>query len=191
MHGSGNLGSVGYSGRSHFVWPAPLSPHTLHAMLALRILSGLVVAGLVTVAAASCSSGPPASRPASAGGPSTASARAGSCPAVGDTSFQWPARVPAGFPVPAGAKLQQTRRLPATEGRKPGTVVSVLVPMGLRPSVVYARQLLGRSGFTIERGDAEQDEADLPFHRAGLAGQFKLREQGPCSTQWIVTIVST
>ena len=97
--------------------------------------------------------------------------------------FSWPAPVPADLPAPAGGAITATRRLAAG-----GVVVELRVPDSLRGQVGFVRTAFPAVRILPGRGDAEEDEADIPFRRGTLSGQLRLRSTGPCSTSWILTV---
>ncbi|MGB9378284.1 MAG: hypothetical protein WCB04_12300 [Mycobacteriales bacterium] len=78
---------------------------------------------------------------------------------------------------------------PASPGAKAGVVVSVTVPTGLHEEVVYVTRTFPLAHFVLGRGDAEEDEADIPFRRADVTGQLRLRRTGECATTWILTLL--
>ena len=63
------------------------------------------------------------------------------------------------------------------------------VPAGLHEEVVYVTRTFPLAHFVLGRGDAEEDEADIPFTRADVTGQLRLRRTGECQTTWILTLL--
>lgn len=100
----------------------------------------------------------------------------------------WPAAVPRDFPKPPGAILTAVKQLPPKSvDAKPGVVVSLTVPAGLHEEILYVNRTLLAARFALGRGDAEQVEADIPFTRADVTGQLRLRRATTCRTTWILT----
>lgn len=142
---------------------------------------------LALVACSSSATDPKGSDPASAGTDVT-SARSVCTAATG--SLTWPAAVPRDLPKPPGGKVTAVKKLPPpTAGGKAGVVASLTAPAGLRDEVVYVNRTFPLAHFVLGRGDAEKDEADIPFTRADVTGELRLRRTGECQTTWILTVL--
>ncbi len=124
--------------------------------------------------------------------PSTARTTGSACADAAPGTLDWPAKVPRDFPKPPGATLTAVKQLPPTTSRaRSGVVVSLTVPAGLREEILYVNRTLPATHFVLGRGDSEQEEADIPFSRADVTGQLRLRRGTPCSTTWILTVLPT
>jgi hypothetical protein len=66
--------------------------------------------------------------------------------------------------------------------------VQFTTALSLRESVLFVLEKFPKAGFTLGRGDAELNQADAPFARAGFFGQVRISGQGPCSTLWLVAV---
>ena len=111
------------------------------------------------------------------------------CPRVSGT-LNWPAGVPRDLPKPPGGMVTATKKLaPSSAGGKPGVVVSARAPASLHDEVVYVTRAFPLAHFVLGRGDAEKDEADIPFSRGDVTGQLRLSRTGKCATTWILTLL--
>lgn len=77
----------------------------------------------------------------------------------------------------------------STAGAKGGVAVEVDVPDSLRSQVLFVHASFPRAHLVLGRGDAEEDEADIPFTRSDVNGQLRLRSSGACHTTWILTVL--
>lgn len=87
------------------------------------------------------------------------------------------------MPRPPGGRVTETKTVAH------GMVVEVTVPSSLRQQVVFAEKALPKAGFTLARGDAEADEADIPFRKGSVSGQLRIRAGGACRATWILTVL--
>lgn len=137
---------------------------------------------LIAVAAPACSSSAPTtSRPTNA---TPAGPTAKACPSAAPAHFRWPTPIPPGTPRPDGATLGDRKQLPVG-----ATVVEVDVPDGLKAQITFVERTFPAAGYQLLRGDAEQDEADIPFRHGTLAGRLRLQGDEPCRTKWILTVI--
>lgn len=155
----------------------------------MRLVSPALISAilLALVACSNSAAGPGESNRSSHG--SDGSAPASACsPARG--TLKWPAGVPRDLPKPPGGMVTAMKKLaPSSAGGKPGVVVSVNAPASLHEEVVYVTHTFPLAHFVLGRGDAEQDEADIPFSRGDVTGQLRLRRSGECATTWILTLL--
>jgi hypothetical protein len=156
----------------------------------VRRLRLTLAAALLPTVVASCSSG---SAPSAAGNAPAITTTLGSACAATPTTpgpLTWPAAVPQDFPKPPAATLDAVKQLQPKSGHKhPGVVVSLTVPASLQDEIRYVNRILPAAGFALGRGDAEQAEADIPFTRADVTGQLRLRRATTCRTTWILTVL--
>ncbi len=140
---------------------------------------------LALVACSSSAAGPSESNRSSHGSGSSGPA----CAAVSGT-LTWPTGVPRDLPKPPGGMVTATKKLaPSSAGGQPGVVVSVNAPASLHEEVLYVTRTFPLAHFVLGRGDAEKDEADIPFSRADVTGQLRLSRTGECATTWILTLL--
>jgi hypothetical protein len=142
--------------------------------------TGLLVAGVVMVA------GGCAAQPASPAGPSPAVAPTGTstlaaCPRPTGAAALWPVGVPAGVPLPPGSTIDTATTDNGTQR------IRFHLPLSFRESVLLYLSGLRDNGFTVGTGDAEAEEADIPFSGKGAELSLKLRAlPDPCLTEGVL-----
>ena len=89
--------------------------------------------------------------------------------------------MPADLPAPPG--------LTVTGVQRPNElVVHFRHPTDLRSAVQYWLAALPRQGFVLGTGDAEAEEADIPFSRGPLRGRLKLSVTGACTIDGLLAL---
>lgn len=68
------------------------------------------------------------------------------------------------------------------------TIVQFETPLSLREAVLFVLGELPKAGYTLGRGDAEVNQADAPFARAGMFGQIRINGTAACNTTWLVAV---
>ena len=156
----------------------------------MRLLgTALISAPVLALVACSTSTAAPRGSDSASASIDVTSARS-ACPAATGT-LTWPAAVPRYVPKPPGGTVTAVKKLPpASPGGKAGVVVSVTVPTGLHEEVVYVT-LLDVSARPLRPwpGRRGGGRADIPFRRADVTGQLRLRRTGECATTWILTLL--
>ena len=150
---------------------------TIGAVTRLLLATCVGAVGLVT----GCSSASTAARePATS---ADAGPTAAGCPVVTTARFDWPADYPKDLPQPPAATPGRVSRTP--DGL---TLTRFTTATSLAQGVSFVRTQLERTGFHPGPGDAEDDEADVPFAKGGVRGVMKMISTGTCSTSWLVAI---
>jgi len=94
--------------------------------------------------------------------------------------------VPPDFPKLPGAAVSSTKQTP--DGL---TIVQFRTATALRQGVLFAVQSLPRAGFALGRGDAEANQADIPFTRATVTGLLRGNAVQACATEWLLAVTKT
>jgi hypothetical protein len=131
----------------------------------------------------------PSAQPSAAASPSASAAvaapTASACAAT-PTGFSWPDQVPDDLPAPPGATLTQVQE------RDGGlTLVTFTTPISIRESVLFLLEEMPAAGYTLARGDAESNEADVPFVKGDLRGVLRMILVEPCRTDWLLALAAT
>lgn len=125
----------------------------------------------------------PASLPASA---SPAVVPAGDeCPPQPPGTISWPEGVPGDLPKPPGATLTSSTTNP--DGL---VLVRFRTDTSVRQGIRHLVGTLQPAGYTLERGDAEAQEADAPFSKGTLRGIFRMIARETCQTDWLLAVTS-
>ena len=144
-----------------------------------RHSTGVIVL-TVTLGLSACAGPSESSSGASGQSSSTASTRA--CP-TSVVAAKWPTGVPAAVPRPAGLHIVSSKR----------SAGIVITRFTTTESLVEAAKTfsveLPKAGFELRGGDAEGDEVDQRFGRAGYRGALKLHGSSACHTDG--TLVGT
>jgi hypothetical protein len=136
----------------------------------------------------SSSAGPSAqpSATASASASAPAAAPTASACAATATGFSWPEEVPDDLPAPPGATLTEVQE------RDGGmTLVTFTTPISIRESVLFLLEEMPAAGYTLARGDAESNEADVPFVKDDLRGVLRMIAVEQCRTDWLLALAAT
>jgi hypothetical protein len=71
---------------------------------------------------------------------------------------------------------------------KPNVVIRFTVPDDFHHTVRYLLDALPKAGFTLGTGDAEAEEADIPFSGGGLHASMKINDKGHCETGGLLAV---
>ncbi|HEX8082114.1 MAG TPA: hypothetical protein VF557_18020 [Jatrophihabitans sp.] len=112
-------------------------------------------------------------------GPSSAASP--SCSAAPGPGFRWPTGIPAGLPMPPGARLSAVQQLESGF-----TLVTFTTPGTVRANLVQITGALQKAGYTVGRGIAGASETRLPFTRSGNPGVLQMTALDACTTRWQV-----
>jgi hypothetical protein len=147
---------------------------------AVGVVASAVLAGTLAATLAGCGG---SSTPAAGASPSLPTVTP--CPSVTAAAAPWPRGVPADLPKPPGAVVRSQQTTAAHVH-----VVRLSTPLSLRDSVLFVLRRLPKAGYVLGHGDAEPDEADVPFARGDLRGQLKLTAVSACRTDWLLATVA-
>jgi hypothetical protein len=147
----------------------------------LSSATGLLIAGTVMVAGG-CAAQPasPEAAPSPASAP-TATSTPAACPRPTGPAVHWPAGVPAGVPLPPGSTIDTATTDNGIQR------IRFHLPLSFRESVLLYLSDLPDNGFTVGTGDAEAEEADIPFSGKGAELSLQLRAlPDPCRTEGVL-----
>jgi hypothetical protein len=140
-----------------------------------------VLLALVLVLAACSGKSVPVAQPTVS---SDGQASPSNCPSPANTSFRWPAGIPANFPKPPGGRVVSTQT-----GENGLRIVRLATPLALRQGILFVLTELPRAGYRLGRGDAEASEADAPFQSADVRGVVRvIATAKSCETTWLVAV---
>jgi len=114
---------------------------------------------------------------------SSASTTAPACPQPTGPAVQWPDGVPDGVPLPPGSTIDTSTTDSGIQR------IRFHLPLSFRESVLLYLSDLPGNGFTLGTGDAESEEADIPFGGEGAELSLKVRAlPDPCQTEGVLVV---
>jgi hypothetical protein len=147
--------------------------------------------GCLALTVGCSSSTGPSAQPSAAASPTASvevaapTASASAC-AAASADFSWPDQVPDDLPAPPGATLTEVQE------RDGGmTLVTFTTPISIRESVLFLLEEMPAAGYTLGRGDAESNEADVPFIKGDLRGVLRMIAVEQCRTDWLLALAAT
>ena len=104
------------------------------------------------------------------------------CPIVTTGPHTWPAGTPSDLPWPITGK-QGT--ITTNDGLN---FIRFSSSQALRDELLPMLKALRNNGYAIGRGDAEANEADIPFAKGSLHGLYKMVRIEQCHTEWVLAV---
>lgn len=63
-------------------------------------------------------------------------------------------------------------------------------PLSLGDAVRFVTPALSAAGYNLGRGEMERREAEVPFTKGRVRGQYKIITTGACSTRWVLAVLA-